>query len=405
MVRIRSPGGRPNISFVFLYSCDVLIPTACSIKSLSSFSLSMFFRIISIIDFTKAFDNVKHDKLIEILKAKNIDGHDIQIISSLYWNQTARIKVETEYSEEIKIMQGVRQGCVLSPLLFNVYSEAIFEETILKENVGIKINGSFVNNLRYADDTVILTGTMHHLQSSLDKLNISCNKYGLKMNEKKTKLMIITKDKNSTRYNHMQLKLNNNKLERVFYYKYLGTWISSDGDMSKEIKSRIEIARLSFCNMRKTFSNRDLTLELRTRMLKCYIFSTLYYGMEAWILKKKDIQKLQSFEMWCYRRILNISWVDKVTNLEVLRRIGKNLEVIKTIKTRKMQYFGHVIRGGKYHLLHLILEGKICGKKGRGRPRTNWLQNLKEWFGCSTSELFGAARDRDIHSQMISNLR
>lgn len=77
------------------------------------------------IDFEKAFDKVQHDKLKQILIEKNINSKDLQIIKCLYWNQTAQIKVDEELSEDIMILRGVRQGCVLSPMLFNIYSEAI----------------------------------------------------------------------------------------------------------------------------------------------------------------------------------------------------------------------------------------------------------------------------------------
>jgi len=79
-------------------------------------------------------------------------------------------------------MQCVRQGYILSPLLFNIYSEAIFEETFQNEYIGININGKFINNLRYVDDTFILFSTMHHLQRIMDKLSLTCNKYELKIN-------------------------------------------------------------------------------------------------------------------------------------------------------------------------------------------------------------------------------
>lgn len=121
-------------------------------------------------------------------------------------------------------------------------------------------------------------------------------------------------------------------------------------------------------------------------MLKCYVLSILLYGVEAWTLKEVDIKKIESFEMWCYRRISNIPWVDRVTNLEVLRRIGKDKEVVKTVKPKKLQYFGHLLRGQKYQFLQLILNGKICGKRSKGRPRTNWMQNVKQWFGCSSDQ-------------------
>jgi len=181
----------------------------------------------------------------------------------------------------------------------------------------------------------------------------------------------------------MQKEINlksNAIIERVYSYKYLGTWIHSNGDNSREIRCRIEIARSTFFKLRKSFSNRNLPLHLRTRMLKCYVFSTLLYGIEDWNLKKADVQQIQAFKMWCFRRIINIFWVDKVTNAEVLRRIGKELEMMKTIKCRKLQYFGHVLRSEKYQLLQLIIQGKIYGKRSRERPRPSWLQNLREWY-------------------------
>ena len=172
----------------------------------------------------------------------------------------------------------------MSPLLFNIYSEAIFDEAILHEHIGVKVNEKFINNLRYADDTIILAGTMAHLQRSIDRIYIACNKYGLEMNVKKTKFMLIMKDRTDTRNYKFKLIVNNAIIERVYSYKYLGTWIQSNGDNSREIWCRVEIARSTFFKLRKSFSNRDLLLDLRTRMLKCYVFSTLLYGMEAWTL-------------------------------------------------------------------------------------------------------------------------
>lgn len=125
--------------------------------------------------------------------------------------------------------------------------------------------------------------------------------------------------------------------------------------------------------MKNAFCSRDISLNTKMRLLRCYVFSTLLYGMEAWTLKKKDMNRLEAFEMWAYRRILRISWVSRITNQEVLRRMGKEKELIKTIKRRKLQYLGHVIRGVNYNILQIILEGKICGKRMRGRRRTDIL--------------------------------
>lgn len=129
------------------------------------------------IHFIKAFDNVKHDELINILKEKNIDSHHIRVISNFYWNPIAITKVADEFLDKIKIKQEIRQSCILSLLLFNIYSEAIFE-VILHEHIGIEINGKFINNLRYTDDNAILAGNLAHLQKTIDRTNSTFNKYG-----------------------------------------------------------------------------------------------------------------------------------------------------------------------------------------------------------------------------------
>ena len=108
-------------------------------------------------------------------------------------------------------------------------------------------------------------------------------------------------------------------------------------------------------------SGHNLSQELRLRLVRCYVFSVLLYGMEAWT--ETTTNKVQAFEMWVYRRILRISWLDKVTNDEVLRRIKKNTELINTTKIRKLPYFGHIMRNPKYQFLELVIQGKIAGPR------------------------------------------
>lgn len=356
---------------------------------------------ICYIDFEKAFDKVRHETLIKVLQSQNIDYQDIRIIQELYWNQQAQIEIEGQLSESVQIKRGVRQGCVLSPLLFNIYSEEIFKEALTTEKEGIIINGRVINNIRFADDTVILASTVEELQRLVNRTNTFCEKYGLKINIKKTKYMQITKKLNT----HTNITLKGVQLEKVEHYKYLGTWITYNNEQTREIKTRIEIARTVFNKMRILLCSRDLPIQLRTRTLKCYVFSTLLYGLESWTLKQEHINKLQAFEMWCYRRMLRISWTEKRTNVEVLREMGKERELITSIKARKLQYLGHIMRGNKYELMRVIMQGKIKGKRSIGRRRLSWLRNLREWFRCSSIELFRAAVDKVKIARMLSNLR
>ncbi|CAH2237030.1 jg9522 [Pararge aegeria aegeria] len=115
---------------------------------------------------------------------------------------------------------------------------------------------------------------------------------------------------------------------------------------------------------------------------------SLYYGVEAWALTETMPRKLEAFEMWVYRRMLKISWTDRVRNSTVLQRMGKVPEVLLTIKKRKLEYFDHVMRNTKkYELLQLIVQGKVAGRRRPGRRRISWLKNLRQWFGKNTKSL------------------
>ncbi|GFR98439.1 retrovirus-related Pol polyprotein LINE-1 [Elysia marginata] len=139
------------------------------------------------IDYAKAFDRVHHTDMIRILEKIGIDGKDIRIIAHLYWYmyQKAAIRCGCDISDFTSIKRGVRQGCVLSPYLLNIYTEFIFRET--SKYHGLNIGGRKFNNIHYAADTVLLTENAEDLQLLAEAVNKHSNDAGLEMNVKKTK--------------------------------------------------------------------------------------------------------------------------------------------------------------------------------------------------------------------------
>ncbi|CAG9826896.1 unnamed protein product [Diabrotica balteata] len=125
------------------------------------------------------------------------------------------------------------------------------------------------------------------------------------------------------------------ELEKVHNITYLGANVNDNWDINKEIRIRIEKGRAAFYKLKKILINRDITLNLKIRLIRCYTFSTLLYGMESWTLTETLMKRLEAFEMWIYRRVLRISWVDRIRNEIVLLRIKKSTEITKTIKIRK----------------------------------------------------------------------
>ena len=191
------------------------------------------------IDYTKAFDKVRHETLLDMLQELEIDGKDIRIIRNLYWNQEAAVRHEGEYSEFCKIKRGVRQGCVLSPDLFNLYSENILRN--IDEIEGIVIGGHNLNNLRYADDIVLITSFRKKLQEMLDKIVRYSEEKGLSINLQKTECMTISKRESAPA---CLIEIANKPVKQVESFIYLGTQIHQDGRCIQEIERRIAMAKM-----------------------------------------------------------------------------------------------------------------------------------------------------------------
>ncbi|KAG1692298.1 DNA repair protein complementing XP-G cells [Nymphon striatum] len=321
-----------------------------------------------------------------------VDGKDRNIIQNLYWNQAARVRVGDTLSDKVQIERGVRQGCIMSPTLFGRYTEDIFKKATCK--MGIKVNGRIVNNLRYADDTALIAENENDLQHMIDIVNDIGEDLNMRVNTKKTKYMVVGKD---DAHKQTNIKVNGVALEENDSIVYLGQLFTKDGKCEDEIKRRIQIARNTFSKMNAIFKDQHLRLSTKLRVVRCYVIARLLYGAETWTLNETMEKRIRSLEMWFYRRILKIVWTDKISNKEVIKRIvdrgGWQLEIMKNIKRRKMQYCGHIIRAEG--LQSSIMLGRLEGKRSRGRPRKRWLDDVTKWGRFTkVSSLVTTAKNR-----------
>ena len=181
------------------------------------------------IDDAKAFDCVDHNKLWKILKEMGIPDHLTCLLRNLYAGQEATVRTGHGATDWFQIGKGVRQGCILSPCLFNLYAEYIMRNAGLDEvQAGIKIAGRNLNNLRYVDDTTLMAESEEELKSLLMKVKEESEKVGLKLNIQKTKIMA------SSPITSWQIK--GETVETVANFFFLGSKITADGDFSHEIK-------------------------------------------------------------------------------------------------------------------------------------------------------------------------
>jgi len=180
------------------------------------------------IDYSKAFDCVDHSRLWNTLRNMGVPEHLIALIRSLYANQEAAVRMEYGDTEWFEVRKGVRQVCILSPYLFNMYSEYIVRKVGFEDNIGIKIGGRTINNLLYADDTTILAEEKENVEKLLKKLKEESEKAGLSLNLKKTKIM--------TTGTLNEFILDGTEIEITSYHTFLGSIITRDGYDNKEIK-------------------------------------------------------------------------------------------------------------------------------------------------------------------------
>ena len=160
------------------------------------------------------------------------------------------------------------------------------------------------------------------------------------------------------------------QLENVECFKYLGSILTNDGRCTCEIKSRIAMVKAAF-NKKKTLFTSKLDLNLRKKLVKCYIWSMALYGAETWKLRAIDQKYPESFEMWCWRRMEKISWPVHVRNEEVLLRVNEQRNILHEIRKRKANWIGRILRRNCF--LKQVIEGKIKGEmdvtRRRGRRR------------------------------------
>ena len=160
---------------------------------------------------------------------------------------------------------------------------------------GIKIAGRNINNLRYADDTTLMAESEEELKSLLMTVKEESEKFGLKLNIQKTKIMA------SGPITSWQIDG-----ETVADFIFLGFKITADGDCSHEMKRRLLLGRKVMINLDSVLKSRDITLSTKVCLVRAIVFPVVMYGYESWIIKKAKRQRIDSFELWCWRRLLRV---------------------------------------------------------------------------------------------------
>ena len=309
------------------------------------------------------------------------------LLQKMYEEAQSAVRIGRHEGEWFRTNVGTRQGDPLSPLLFITYLERVMDH-VKESKCRIRLGGTLVNNLRFADDIDLIDEDYTSLQEQLEKTRAVAEQVGLIVNVGKTKIMMF-----GDRKIEQEIQIGSQNVENVGKFEYLGSLITWDNNCSEEIRRRIGKAAGTMTSLRHVWNGKELIVQNKLRILTACVFSELLYTSETWILKETDKKKLLAFEMCCYRRILRISLKDMIKTEDIRNTIAREETIIDTIKKRKLRLFGHICRMNDNRLIKHTILAKIDGKPRKGRPCREWLDDIKDWCERSGQDLLHLAQD------------
>lgn len=364
---------------------------------------------LAFIDLEKAFDRVDRSWLWCLLAKNGAHKNDIRAIQSLYQYTRSRVRVGTTLSDSIPQNVGLKQGCVLSPVLFTLYINDVLrvnERMSTGVTVGTDHTGTpvRVKHLAFADDVVLLEESEDALQTALEQFDVECEAIGMKISVPKTKVMTLS------RFTEVPCTVfvKGEKIEQVDEFVYLGSLFSSDGKVDKDVLKRKSKAREVLAAMYQTIAQKkEVGDKAKLLVYKQVYLPTLLYGSEAWPLSVERLRMVRGPEMAFLRAIKGITRHDKQHNIAVRESLAVEPAMLRLEKSQ-LRWLGHLYRMDPDRLPAAVLCAQPQGKRPGGKPAKRWIDCVKQItdrLGVEGDQLEEMTSDRDLWRRTVNELK
>ena len=365
------------------------------------------------IDLTKAFDLVSRSGLFTLLQRIGCPPKLLKMIVSFHEDMRGTVKYDGSSSEPFPILSGVKQGCVLAPTLFGTFFSLLLQCAFDQSEDGVyihtrsdgglfnlarlraktKVRKVLLREMLFADDAALAAHSEEALQRLIDRFAHACDEFGLTISLRKTDIM--GQDVSSIPC----ISIGDHTLEVVEDFTYLGSTISSNLSLDTELNTRIGKAATAMARLTKrVWSNTMLTINTKMRVYQACVLSTLLYGSESWTLYTRQEGRLNAFHLRNLRKILGITWQDRVPNKDVLAR-AKIPSMFALLSQRRLRWLGHVVRMQDGRIPKDILYGELAtGTRQTGRPFLRFKDVCKRDLKLGNihpADLESMAADRD----------
>ncbi len=336
------------------------------------------------VDLRQAFDTVTRELVDEALKYFGLEEALGKQVRAMCRNHAFRVRKDNTLGRCVYTRIGLKQGCVCSPILFNLCLEMVMRKVDLGAGVSYHARGlkageagtdHTLDHLDYADDMALMAETLAKVKDAGNTLFWHFESYGLHVNLKKTKYMVFRGDAADP----PKIPMGNGEIDRVDRFVYLGCELNENLDPWEEIYHRLRIGHMACANLRKPLTSKTLSRPIKARILQTFVLPAATWGAELWNPRVEDWRRINAFWHRKARWLLGITVLEHVPINELLNKAHlKSLG--DHVAAKRLRYYGHVARYPAERWIRTTLSIAPDAKR-RGRPQETWLKQMEVELG------------------------